>query len=50
MGIKYGRRTRGTPNKATARLRESFTELLNANMAECKNSSIKLQKRALKRH
>jgi len=31
-GIKYGGRQKGTANKATARLRESFTELLEANM------------------
>ena len=31
-GIKYGGRKRGTPNKATARLREAFTELLQDNM------------------
>ena len=30
-GIKYGGRQKGTPNKATARLREAFTELLEAN-------------------
>jgi len=27
-GIKYGGRQKGTANKATARLREAFTELL----------------------
>jgi hypothetical protein len=31
-GIKYGGRKRGTPNKATARLREAFTGLLEGNM------------------
>ena len=31
-GIKYGGRQKGTPNKATARLREAFTELLVGNM------------------
>ena len=31
-GIKYGGRQRGTANKATARLREAFTELLEGNM------------------
>ena len=31
-GIKYGGRQKGTPNKATARLREAFTELLEDNM------------------
>ncbi|MDB4174611.1 hypothetical protein N9811_07405 [Bacteroidia bacterium] len=25
-GMKYGGRQKGTPNKATARLREAFTE------------------------
>jgi len=33
-GIKYGGRQRGTPNKATARLREAFTELLEDNMGK----------------
>ena len=31
-GIKYGGRIKGTANKATARLREAFTELLEGNM------------------
>ena len=31
-GIKYGGRQKGTPNKATARLREAFTDLLEDNM------------------
>ena len=31
-GIKYGGRLKGTPNKATARLREAFTDLLEGNM------------------
>ena len=31
-GIKYGGRQRGTTNKATARLREAFTDLLEGNM------------------
>ena len=31
-GIKYGGRQRGTANKATARLREAFTDLLEGNM------------------
>ena len=31
-GIKYGGREKGTANKATARLREAFTELLEGNM------------------
>ena len=31
-GIKYGGRQRGTANKATARLIEAFTELLEDNM------------------
>ena len=31
-GIKYGGRQKGTANKATARLREAFTELLEDNM------------------
>ena len=31
-GIKYGGKQKGTPNKATARLREAFTELLEDNM------------------
>jgi hypothetical protein len=31
-GIKYGGRKRGTANKATARLREAFRELLVGNM------------------
>ena len=31
-GIKYGGRQKGTANKATARLREAFTELLEGNM------------------
>ena len=33
-GIKYGGRQKGTPNKATARLREAFTELLEDNMGK----------------
>jgi len=31
-GIKYGGRQKGTANKATARLREAFTGLLEDNM------------------
>ena len=31
-GIKYGGRQRGTANKATTRLREAFTDLLEGNM------------------
>lgn len=31
-GIKYGGRQKGTPNKATVRLREAFTELLEGNI------------------
>ena len=31
-GIKYGGRQKGTPNKATVKLREAFTELLEGNM------------------
>jgi|TARA_B110000967_G_scaffold194677_1_gene223402 hypothetical protein len=30
--IKYGGRQKGTANKATAMLREAFTELLEGNM------------------
>ena len=33
-GIKYGGRQKGTPNKATARLREAFTDLLEDNMGK----------------
>jgi hypothetical protein len=33
-GIKYGGRQKGTPNKATATLREAFTELLEDNMGK----------------
>ena len=33
-GIKYGGRQKGTPNKATVRLREAFTELLEDNMGK----------------
>ena len=33
-GIKYGGREKGTANKATARLREAFTELLEDNMGK----------------
>ena len=33
-GIKYGGRQKGTPNKATARLRGAFTELLEDNMGK----------------
>ena len=33
-GIKYGGRQKGTPNKATGRLREAFTELLEDNMGK----------------
>ncbi|MDB4161293.1 hypothetical protein N9772_02900 [Bacteroidia bacterium] len=33
-GIKYGGRQKGTPNKATARLREAFTELLEDNIGK----------------
>ena len=32
-GIKYGGRQKGTPNKATARLREAFTGLLEGNIS-----------------
>ena len=31
-GIKYGGRQKGTPNKASAKLREAFTELLEDNI------------------
>ena len=31
-GIKYGGRQKGTPNKATVKLREAFTDLLEDNM------------------
>ena len=31
-GIKYGGRQKGTSNKAIVRLREAFTELLEANV------------------
>ncbi|MDB4107035.1 hypothetical protein N9595_01010 [Bacteroidia bacterium] len=31
-GIKYGGRQKGTANKATTRLREAFTDLLEGNM------------------
>ena len=33
-GIKYGGRQKGTANKATARLREAFTELLEDNIGK----------------
>ena len=33
-GIKFGGRQKGTPNKATGRLREAFTELLEGNMGK----------------
>ena len=33
-GMKYAGRQKGTPNKATARLREAFTELLEGNMGK----------------
>ena len=33
-GIKYGGRQKGTANKATGRLREAFTELLEDNMGK----------------
>jgi len=33
-GIKYGGRQKGTANKATARLREAFTGLLESNMGK----------------
>jgi hypothetical protein len=49
-GIKYGGRQKGTANKATARIRDTFAELLEGNMEECKNSSIKWQKIILRRH
>ena len=49
-GIKYGGRQKGTANKATAWLIEAFTELLEDNMEECKNSLIKSLRRTLKRH
>jgi hypothetical protein len=32
MGIKYGGRQKGTLNKVTARLRESFTKLFEASI------------------
>ncbi|MGY8847791.1 MAG: hypothetical protein ACKVLH_10585 [Bacteroidia bacterium] len=48
--IKYGGRQEGTANKATARIRDTFAELLEGNMEECKNSSIKWQKIILRRH
>jgi hypothetical protein len=35
-GIKYGGRIKGTANKATARLREAFTDLLEGNMGRLK--------------
>ena len=44
-GIKYGGRKKGTANKATARLREAFTGLLDDNMGRFKSCSIKSQKR-----
>jgi len=47
-GIKYGGRQKGTLNKATVRLREAFTGLLEDNMGRCKNSSIKSLKRTLR--
>jgi hypothetical protein len=37
-GIKYGGRQKGTPNKATKVLREAYSDLLEGNMGECKNS------------
>lgn len=40
----------GTANKATARIRDTFAELLEGNMEEYKNSSIKWQKIILRRH
>lgn len=49
-GIKYGGRQEGTANKATARIRDTFAELLEGNMEEYKNSSIKWQKIILRRH
>ena len=49
-GIKFGGRQKGTPNKATGRLREAFTELLEGNKADYKSCSIKSQKRTLRRH
>ena len=49
-GIKYGGRQKGTANKATAGLREAFTELSEDNMGECNNSLIKSLRRTLKRH
>ena len=33
-GMKYGGRKKGTANKATARLREAFIELLEGNMGK----------------
>ena len=33
-GIKYGGRQKGTPNKATAKLREASTDLLEDNMGQ----------------
>jgi len=40
-GIKYGDRQKGTANKTAAGPREDFTELLEGNMGDYKNSSIK---------
>ena len=45
-GIKYGGRQKGTANKATARLREAFTELLEGNMGRL----IRSLRRTLRRH
>ena len=47
-GIKYGGRQKGTANKATAGLREAFTELLEGNIREYKSCSTKSQKRTLR--
>ena len=44
-------RQKGTANKATARLRESFTELLEDNMGQsARTLSIKWQRRILRKH
>jgi len=49
-GIKYGDRQKGTANKATVRLRETFTELLENNISIVQISLIKSQRRTLRRH
>ena len=38
-GIKYGGRQKGTANKATAKLREAFTELLEDDMGRLEEPS-----------